>query len=322
MDLLLFVYSCFSRLGSGLKNFLYNKKILRPAEASLPVISTGNISLGGTGKTPLAMNLLKFFLSLEIKPALISRGYKGTWENSGGILSDGEKIKGTWEESGDEPYMIARNFPKAGVFIGKNRLASCRTAQNLGFKVAVLDDGFQHRKLHRNLDILLYDPSERTDLRECSSAKKRAHIFLLEEKHSQEISRLPKGSVGFVYTQTAIGFFDLKDKPVKNLPNKTIAFCGIAHPGRFKSTLNQGNVFPAAFLFFPDHFSYPASSLKKILAKCRKNEAGAALTTEKDAVKLRGRLTDWDIPVYYLKIELKIDEGFYQKVTGLFPGRK
>lgn len=321
MTFLLFLYSFLSRLGSRLKNSLYDKNILHSAEAPLPVISTGNISMGGTGKTPMAMALLDFFLKRNIKPALVSRGYRGTWEKRGGILSDGKHIRATWKESGDEPYMIAENFPQAGVFIGKNRLASCRAAHKLGFEAAVLDDGFQHRKLHRDIDILLVNPGERTDLRESPSAMKRADIILLREEAFRAPFPFSKESHVFTYTQKAEGFVDLDGRPVRRLPQRVTAFCGIARPERFLRLLHRLHVLPLEYWTYPDHFPYPSSALEKILERCRKNKTEAAVTTEKDAVKLRGRLTGWNIPVYYLKIRLNIQKEFYQKLEFFLSSR-
>ena len=155
MKVALLVYSFFSRPLSRIKNSLYDRGVLKPRRAPLPVISVGNISLGGTEKTPLAMELLSQLVALGRRPALISRGYKGRWEKRGGVLSDGRAILGTWQDGGDEPYLIARSFPTVGVYVGKERLTSCRRAAEAGFDIAVLDDGFQHRRLARDLDIVL-----------------------------------------------------------------------------------------------------------------------------------------------------------------------
>src|SRR4030042_1951907 len=142
MKLALLVYSFFSRRLSRIKNFLYDRGVFKPRRAPLPVISVGNISLGGTEKTPLAMELLSGLLALGRRPALISRGYKGRWEKTGGVLSDGRSILGTWQDAGDEPCLIARSFPAVGVYVGKNRLTSCRRAAGAGVDIAGLDDGF------------------------------------------------------------------------------------------------------------------------------------------------------------------------------------
>ena len=140
MKLLVSVYSAFSRPVCRLKRALHRIGVLRAARAPLPVLSVGNLALGGSEKTPLALDLLGYFLEIGRKPALVSRGYKSAWERTGGVLSNGRTITGTWREGGDEPFLAARRHPGAGVFIGRDRLASCRRAREAGFDVAILDD--------------------------------------------------------------------------------------------------------------------------------------------------------------------------------------
>ena len=98
------------------------------------------------------------------------------------MISDGKRITGTWRDGGDEPFMAAGVLPGAGVFVGKNRLASCLKARELGFDVAILDDGFQHRRLARDLDIVLYSPSETAALRESASGLRRAGVVLVDKE--------------------------------------------------------------------------------------------------------------------------------------------
>lgn len=181
MKSLLFFLSFLYRTGCQIKNWLYERELFKPKRASFPVISVGNITFGGTEKTPLVINLISHFIKKGFKTALISRGYKGKWEKRGGVLSDGKNLLSSWRNSGDEPFMVAQNIPQAGIFIGKNRHLSCQRAEQLGFELAVLDDGFQHRRLHRDLDIVLYDPVEKTALREPFSSLKRAQILLIKK---------------------------------------------------------------------------------------------------------------------------------------------
>lgn len=320
MKTLLLAVSLFSRLGSHLKNLLYKRKIKKPKKAPLPVISVGNIVFGGSEKTPLVMNLMSFFLKNGLKPALISRGYKGRWERSGGILSDGKRIYASWRDSGDEPFMAAKNAPAAGVFIGKRRLLSCQKAKDLGFEMAILDDGFQHRRLDRDLDIVLYDPGEKITLRESISSLKRANIILikksLENKEKNRIKRFFPACSVFEYSVTNKGFLKLNSKKI--LPpeafkdKKVLAFCGIARPERFQVMLKDAGMEIVFFFKFPDHCTYPFSSLKKIASQYYKLKPELVITTEKDAIKI----VTYDnylksIPLYYLKIDLDIEKEFY-----------
>lgn len=327
MKISLFLFSLFSRLVSKLKNLLYKEKILEPKKASLPVISIGNIALGGTEKTPLAMELMSFLVRQGKRPALISRGYKGKWERKGGVLSDGKQVFGAWKDCGDEPFMLSQNIPQAGIFIGKERLASCQKAKDLGFEVGVLDDGFQHRRLFRDLDIVLYDPQEKIALREGVSSLERADILLLKkgeasskiEKMRQTLSQ----TAIFEYSVRSLGFFRLGIKevlPTKSFKGKRIlAFCGIARSERFLSLLQEEGMDILYFYNFPDHYSYPSSALGKIAKKYHELQPHAAITTEKDAIKI---ISDQNflekISVYYLKIGLELEKNFYESLIAFF----
>jgi tetraacyldisaccharide 4'-kinase len=260
------------------------------------------------------------------RPALISRGYRGNWERRGGVLSDGERIFSDWRDGGDEPFLAAKSAPGAGVFVGKDRLSSCLRAAELGFDIAVLDDGFQHRRLARDLDIVLFSPEEKIALREPASSLRRADVVLAEkaslarERSRKVLRRL--GREPFAYAVVSRGFYDLSSGtplPAAELARmKVLAFCGIARPQRFRDQLLAAAVEPVCFLTFPDHHDYPARSLDKVARAGRACGAQAAVTTEKDAVKLAGR-TDppGPLPVYVLRVGLEIEAGFYQRLLSL-----
>lgn len=319
--------SYFYRLVSQLKNWLYSLKLLRPSSAPLPVISVGNITFGGSEKTPLVINLASTLLQKGYKPAVLTRGYKGKWEKKGGILSDGFNIRGSWKEAGDEPLMLAQNIPQAGVFIGKNRLVSCLKAKKMGFNVAILDDGFQHRKLYRDLDIVLLNPILKSPLREPFNSLKRAHIILLKNNFSltpEEKSKLNKkfpDSFLLDYSVISCGFYDLKKRekvPSYKLKNKkVVSFCGIAHPERFHSLLQKEGITLVASLTFPDHYFYPPSSFQKIREIHQKINPQALVTTEKDAVKIAKCPQFHNLPVFYLKIDLKLNLQLYSEVLSV-----
>lgn len=321
MKLLLFLFSFLHRSGCQIKNWLYSLSLFRPKRAPLPVISVGNITFGGSEKTPLSMDIISFLLRSGFRTALISRGYKGNWEKMGGTLSDGRIILGSWKDSGDEAFMVAQNIPKAGVFIGRNRLLSCQKASEAGFELVVLDDGFQHRRLQRDLDIVLYNSGEKIALREFSSSLKRAHIILVK-RGSEWKARINKKLPGidiFEYTVMSKGFFRLGDResiPAESfLGKKVLAFCGIARPERFQSLLDKEAIQPEVFLVFPDHHTYPHSSLQKIEDAYQTIKAEAAITTEKDTVKIAQSHFLDHLPIYFLKIDLSVDEEFYSRIA-------
>ena len=328
MRILLAVFSLFSRFVCRIKSGLYKSGILKARKASLPVVSVGNIALGGTEKTPLAMELISFFLNLGLRPALVSRGYKGKLERGGGVLSDGQTISGSWEDSGDEPYMVARAFPQAGVFIGKDRFASCQKAESLGFDVVVLDDGFQHVRLRRDLDIVLHSVREPTALREGLGAFQRAHFLLLktggpEAKRQRIRAAYPELPV-FDYSVSVKGFSPLGKDEIFSAADwrgkKAVAFCGIARPERFFSLLEECGLVISARFSFPDHHAYPRRSLEKIVRAAEALRPEAVVTTEKDAIKITAQRNQFGpAPVVVLKIGLELPEPFFERIRTALP---
>lgn len=325
MKLILFFFSLLHRTGCRFKNWLYDKKIFRPQKAALPVISVGNITFGGSGKTPLVMSLMAFAVKKGIKPALITRGYRGRWEKCGGILSDGKSLLGSWQDSGDEPFMVALNIPQAGVFTGKNRLLSCGRAVEAGFELVVLDDGFQHRRLHRDLDIVLLQPSERAFLREPVSSLKRADMILMEKgENIQAKDRVNKAfprADTFYYSIKSQGFLRLgkgaEESSESFRGKRAVAFCGIARPERFLALLQKEGVDLVDFLFFPDHYPYPVQTLERISRRFHDLRADVLITTEKDAVKIVHSDALQGIPAYYLKIDIGLEKEFYPRFYSL-----
>jgi len=324
MTFLLLIFSLLSRFGSQVKNVLYDLGVFKPKIAPLPVISVGNIALGGTEKTPLVIELLTRLQDKGFRPALVSRGYKGRWERRGGVLSDAKKILGTWEEGGDESFLVAQNLPRVGVFVGKDRMSSCVRAKESGFSIVVLDDGFQHRRLGRDLDIVLYSPREKMALRESRRALKRADVCLVKKGDEDGVER---GTIRrvffkdiFAYSVISQGFYFVlgpEAVPVERLAKKKIlAFCGIARPQRFLAQARESGLDVVSFLTFPDHYVYPQPSLDKIVRAFREAGAEAAVTTEKDGVKITARRSFLkSIPVFYLKIGLRVEPGFYEKIN-------
>ena len=156
---LLQLASVFYGIGSGLKNKLYDKNILKPKKVDAYVISVGNITTGGVGKTPVVSEIAKYFINKEEKTAIVSRGYGGKLSNKNiNVISDGEKIYYNAKLAGDEPFWLAENTKGAVVITSKNRYKASEFAiEKFGVSKIILDDGFQHRKLHRDMDIVLTD---------------------------------------------------------------------------------------------------------------------------------------------------------------------
>ena len=319
MRFALLLFSPLSRLACRTKRALYARGILRARKSPIPVISVGNIAFGGSGKTPLAVEIAADLLARGENPALVSRGYRGAWEKRGGTLSDGREIRGTWREGGDEPFMAARQVPRAGVFVGKDRLASCREAAGLGFSCAVLDDGFQHLRLARDVEIVLVDPEEKRALREGPISLGQAD-FILVRKTEGSINKeriaasFPAAAVSEFWTEVR-GFASLNRDGT--LPRdafhgrRVLAFCGIAGPRRFFSLLEDCGAKLAGTLSFPDHYIYPKRALGRIADAARAAGAEAVITTEKDAVKIVAAGSPLEtLPVFYLRIGCGVEPGF------------
>jgi tetraacyldisaccharide 4'-kinase len=322
MNWLLFPLSYIYRVGSWIHQTLFDWGILKTRRIGFPLISVGNIAFGGTEKTPLVMQLLSFFLEKGLKPALITRGYKGGWERSGGILSDGKRIHGSWQEAGDEPFMVSRRFSQVGIYVGRKRLESCLRAEEDGFDVLILDDGFQHRRLQRDLDIVLFNPLEKAALREFTCSLRRADIILVKEGSGS--SYRDKGRLQFApanifsYSIRNEGFYSSRENspvPVEELKKRRIlAVCAIARPKRFLSLLESCGIKPLLFLKFPDHHSYPLSTRKKIYKIFKKLEADTILTTEKDIFKLESLAKDQQVFLCFNRINLVLIGDFFPKL--------
>ncbi len=322
MALLMLFFSWINRFACRLQDLSIRLNLRPPYKAPLPVVSIGNITHGGSGKTPLAIAMLSFLLENGYRPALISRGYKGRWEQDGGILSLGNGLLGNCEEAGDEAVMAARAVPRAGVFLGKHRLLSCRRAYEKGFYPAVLDDGFQHRRLARDIDIVLCDRTHGWELRESPAALARADFLLLNrglgsgERHRLE-SLAPRAHC-YSYETVPDSLIRLGAKSTMPAGDaakeRAVAFSAIARPHRFYSLLERTGIVPIARISFPDHHAYPESSRRRIRRMYEEKDGSILITTEKDAVKLSSMPFFANLPVYYLKIALEVDGGFYEEV--------
>jgi len=300
-------------------------------KAPLPVISVGNLALGGSGKTPLAAELIGYFLARGRHPAFVTRGYRGSWERRGGVLSDGRSVFGGPREAGDEPAMIASRFPGAGVFVGRHRFVSCLKAEALGFDLCVLDDGFQHLGLARDLDIVLHDPGRGGALREGESALNRAGVLLFPrgtgagtaEEYRKRFPRLDVFEFAVSARELDSGDGAATDPAGRLAGRRVLAFAGIARPGRFFGLLESLGASVVARLAFPDHYAYPASGIARISAAVSRHKPDMIVTTEKDAVKLqRGEWRMAGVPLAVLRIGLDLPAGFYARVEAAAAGNK
>ncbi|MCE5262687.1 MAG: tetraacyldisaccharide 4'-kinase [Deltaproteobacteria bacterium] len=287
----------------ALRNRLYDRGILRREQLPVPVISVGNITVGGTGKTPTVIFIANLLKQRGFHPAVLSRGYGGRSGAAVRIVSDENGILCGWREAGDEPVLIARAAPGVPVLAGSRRLLTGREAvRRFGADVLILDDAFQHRALCRNLDIVLVDALcplgngfilPRGPLRETPKALRRAHLILrtgAEEEPGGE--PLPKASrlPSFRGIRRPLGLVEAKTGRVRPLAElkgvKVCAFAGIGRPGSFRRSLSRLDADIVSFRAFPDHHPYSRADIDALRILARESGATRIVTTEKDAARL------------------------------------
>lgn len=301
----------FYGIGSGLKNLLYDKNILKPKKVDAFVISVGNITTGGVGKTPVVSEIAKYFVAQGEKVAIVSRGYGGKLSNKNvNVISDGEKVFYNAQLAGDEPFWLATNSKGAIVITTKNRFEGAKYAvEKFGATKIILDDGFQHRKLHRDLDIVLMDSkmgfgNEKLlpagPLREGLEAFSRIDKLVVVSK-SVDHSRAEK-LAKIMAKKMKVEAFVCKTEPdyVYNIKTgeklaqgtEATALCAIGQPQQFYAFLGDYKI--KQTIDFDDHHSYVEEELPE----------GLIITTEKDAVKMQ-KFSRNDI--FALKLKTVID---------------
>lgn len=281
------------------RNYLYDHDLLRTYKIGCKVISVGNLSMGGTGKTPLVIHLARYLKEKGARVAVLSRGYKGTQSKKEPfIVSDGVNLYGDVKQSGDEAFLIAKSTG-VPVIIGKDRVLSARiTLGRFQPDYLILDDGFQHRRLCRDVDIVLLSPYEifhvfpAGNLREPLSSLKRASIIgitkgsitSLDEKIQKYI--INKKIIEIRYSISSWKITGRLLSPASIINKKVIVMSAI---DQFDYFLNQIHELGASILdsiTFPDHHYYVKENLVKAEEQAQKLSADAIIITEKDFVKL------------------------------------
>lgn len=304
-------------LALRIRGAAYGADLIRSRRLPRPVVAVGNLTVGGTGKTPMVAHLSRWFLARGKRVTVLSRGYGGSLEGETRIVADGGNIFLSPCEAGDEPCLLASSVPGLAVVIGADRYrAGMLAMERLKPDIFILDDGFQHLRLRRDLNLLLLDCDKpfgngRTlpagMLREPPSAVERADLVIYTRcggKAPGELSDKPWCAVSHRITGvTPVGGGDaLSPGELANL--RILAFAGIADPSSFFQSLGDAGISPAATLAFPDHCGYGEP---EIAAICRQREAcrcDCLITTGKDAVKLAACLERIGT-VYAAELELE-----------------
>lgn len=313
-----------------LREKMFNANIFSSYSSKVPVISVGNLTLGGTGKTPVVLWLAQFLQGESYTPAIISRGYRGTAKQLVNVVSDGKQILLKQKAAGDEPYMLATAMKNIAVVTGKKRKYPCEYAvKELGADLLLLDDGFQHLAVKRDLNIVLFNGftlagNSRVfpggELREPVASLHRADAFVITgiDDNIQDRATRFRELLESRFPETPVFFFGTKISGITTLSGDTVsleelkspmvAFSGIAHPERFHTSLKSHNLDITETLVFDDHTDYEAAFTKKISDQAVNCGALALITTEKDSVKLTA--ADFSLPLYVVKIEVDVPEQF------------
>ena len=318
------------------RNRLYDLGILKQSKLPCKVISIGNITVGGTGKTPFVIMLAKLLKTKGYKPAVLSRGYGGKAKSPVNIVSDGVQIKMKCDEAGDEPFLIAKSVDGIPVLTGPKRTLSGNTAiESFGADILILDDAFQHRSIFRDMDIVILNREKpfgngyllpRGPLREPPDVLKRAHLLIWRDNVLD--GRFPK-----FYEQGIGTFFPVLScylKPEAIIQNNTgthlpleyirgkniCAFVGIGSPENFRETIESMGGLLVDFISFPDHYPYTPEDIADIQRRASASGAELIMTTEKDATRLA------DLPAFLkniliLKVEMEIYPSSEELITSI-----
>ncbi len=306
------------------------------------VISVGNITWGGTGKTPLVEMIVKRLDSEGEKIAILSRGYKKNVCRK----NNSYKQRLTVEAMGDEPYLLKKNLPRIPVLVGRDRVATGRrVVRECNVKTVILDDGFQYFRLSRELEIVVISASSpfgnahllpRGILREPLSSLKRADIFMLTKvdlgEHNllglkERLRRINPKALIVESIHQPVSLRDFKGEKADWGELKGRGICllsSIADPLSFEKTVsNLGAKIDLKFQF-PDHYNYCRKDMERIVNACRQQDLKRIITTEKDAVRLSGLETgclEFGFQIFILRIEIKIiknEREFFDRLHSLY----
>ncbi len=283
------------------RNRLYEGGLLGQQKLPRPVISVGNLTVGGTGKTPTVIFMARLLKDRGYRPAVLSRGYGGRASAPVNVASDGNRILLGWREAGDEPVLIARALPGIPVLTGSGRLLTGRAAiDQFDADVLILDDAFQHRSLVRDIDMVLLDAARpfgngfllpRGPLREPPDALRRAHILLRtgNAEHGEplrETASLPSFRAIHKPQGVVAGGTGRVEMVAALSGQKVFAFAGIGSPEAFRRSLAELGAAVVGFRIFPDHHPYDLSDIENLRRLAAESGAARIVTTEKDAVRL------------------------------------
>lgn len=312
-----------------LRAALYRVGLKSSYRAAVPVISVGNLTVGGTGKTPVVDAVVRKLVEKGLRVAVVSRGYGGTYRDAVGCVAAGDgRLAMSAGEAGDEPCLLARRNPTLRVYVARTRALGVQAAEQAGAQVVVLDDGFQHLAVQRDLDIVLLDSRApfgngcllpAGPLRESPLALRRAGLVVMT--HAEERGELRfDGPVIRCRHRLADRLLTLDGRV---LPwsvvdgENVVAFAGIARPDDFFAALRARGAVMTATLALDDHAPYRGEELNRLVQSCQ--NVKFLITTEKDAVKLDAAV--FPCPCLVAPLALEFDDedpldGLLEQVVG------
>jgi len=324
-------FSLLFRLAVYLRNLLYDHNLLSFVKLNVPVISVGNLTVGGTGKTPAVEYIARLMLNNHLRPAIVTRGY-GRKQRGTVVVSDGEKIRATVEVGGDEAMLLAKRLQRAVVIADEKKFSGAKYAgENFQIDAVIVDDGFQHRKLHRDLNIVLIDAPSFFDnqwmlpagpFREPFGSVSRADVVIFSNAKNSASDKLEKLFHRTSNESSAILFTaSLAPKFVENLTTgehvplsfinekNVFAMCGIAQPARFFEEIKKCGANVVESVAFPDHHAFKKDDIIAIFERARRAHAELIVITEKDAAKWSAEIEAHSIPVLFLRVEFELMAG-------------
>jgi tetraacyldisaccharide 4'-kinase len=284
--------------GVALRNSFYDRGVLRSHELDVPVVSVGNIRVGGAGKTPFTIKLGGLLKERGIAFDVLSRGYKRQTTGVQVVNANGEA-----SDFGDEPLLIAKRLQVPVIVAGKRYDAGRLGEARFQSQMHLLDDGFQHRQLARQFDIVLVDEADLADsllpsgrLREPVAALQRADVLVIPADQKRE-----------TFSQFGKPLWRVRRELefVGPVPRRPVVFCGLAKPERFVADLRERGVDPVCVVMFPDHHRYTRKDTEQLRWAMERNGADGFITTQKDLMNLGGlvhQLVAISIPI--LNVEL------------------
>ena len=338
---ILYAFSLVYEQLVNIKLLAYKIGLSSRQELKCYVISLGNITVGGTGKTPTAQKLARDIRDMGYRVVILNRGYRAKWHGEVGIVSDGKQLHMDAAEAGDEAYMLAKHLPNVPVLIGAQRAVTGQYAiEHFGAEVAILDDGYQHWQLVRDMDILLVDAVNvfgnghllpRGTLRESMSHISRADVCLMTK-----VDQAAEGSCEYIretvhkynedaqivesihqprcFIPLADWYIDLAGEgvDVNHIKGKRVmAVSAIGNPASFERTLKDLGAVIIESLRYPDHHEYTMAEMQDVLQQADAQGAEAIVITEKDAVKIPVEVAraNWSIPIYVICVEVTFQSG-------------